>query len=220
MESNISGVGVVDKSLGILSLVAERPRTLAELVADSGSSRATTHRLAVALEAHGLLRRGPNGRFMLGLHLIALGRSATEQFPLAEAAGPALEDLRSRTGESVQIYVRDGENRVCLTALESPHGLRTIVPIGAVLPIDRGSAGRVLSGEVPTGTWVHTAGERESGVASVSAPVRGADGQLVAAVSVSGPIERMGKRPGLKHGDAVIEAAAAIESAIAGARSA
>ncbi|HTO00042.1 MAG TPA: IclR family transcriptional regulator [Microthrixaceae bacterium] len=216
MESNISGVGVVDKSLGLVALVAERPRTLSELVEASGSSRATTHRLAVALEAHGLLRRGVEGRFTLGLHLIALGRAATEQFPLAEAAGPALAELRERTGESVQVYVRDGENRVCLTALESPHGLRTIVPVGAVLPMDRGSAGRVLSEEVEPGSWSHTAGEREAGVASVSAPVRGRDGQVVAAVSVSGPIDRMGKRPGAKHGEAVLAAAAAIEEALAG----
>lgn len=219
MESNISGVGVVDKSLGLLSLVAERPRTLAELVDASGTSRATTHRLAVALEAHGLFRRGPDGRFSLGLHLIALGRAATEQFPLAEAAGPALAELRDRTGESVQIYVRDGDNRVCVTALESPHGLRTIVPVGAVLPMDRGSAGRVLSGEVAYGTWAHTAGEREPGVASVSSPVRGSDGQLVGAVSVSGPIDRLGKRPGAKHGDAVLAAAAAIEDALSVRRS-
>ncbi|MGB6059793.1 MAG: helix-turn-helix domain-containing protein, partial [Microthrixaceae bacterium] len=180
MEPIVSGVGVVDKSLGLVALVAESPRTLSELVDASGSSRATTHRLAVALEAHGLLRRGADGRFTLGLHLIALGRAATEQFPLAEAAGPALAELRGATGESVQIYVRDGENRVCLIALESPHGLRTIVPVGAVLPMDRGSAGRVLSGEVASGSWVQTAGEREAGVASVSAPVRGREGQVVA----------------------------------------
>lgn len=216
MELIVSGVGVVDKSLGLVALVAEKPRTLSELVEASGTSRATTHRLAVALEAHGLLRRGSDGRFTLGLHLIALGRAATEQFPLAEAAGPALAELRGATGESVQIYVRDGENRVCLIALESPHGLRTIVPVGAVLPMDRGSAGRVLSGEVAAGSWVQTAGEREAGVASVSAPVRGREGHLVAAVSVSGPIDRMGKRPGARHGEAVLAAAAAIERALAG----
>ncbi|MEI2697023.1 MAG: hypothetical protein V9E94_01305 [Microthrixaceae bacterium] len=69
------------------------------------------------------------------------------QFPLAEVARPAMEELREATGESVQLYVRDGDERVCVAAIESSHGLRTIVAVGAVLPMDRGSAGRALSGE-------------------------------------------------------------------------
>ncbi len=153
MEQMVSGVGVLDKSLGLVALVAERPRTLAELVTASGLSRATAHRLAVALEAHGLLRRAEDGRFALGLHLIALGRAAAEQYPLAETARASLAELRDTTGESVQLYVRDGADRVCIAALESPHGLRTIVPVGAALPMDVGSAGRVLSGEASRTGW-------------------------------------------------------------------
>jgi len=214
MEQIVSGVGVVDKSFGLIAQVAESPRTLAELVQGTGGSRATTHRLAVALEAHGVLRRNSDGRFALGLHLVALGRAAAEQFPLAETARPALSELRETTGESVQLYVRDGGDRVCIAALESPHGLRTIVPVGAALPMDAGSAGRVLSGEGSRSGWLATVGEREPGVASVSAPVRDADGLVVAAVSVSGPIDRLGRSPGRQHGTAVLAAAAAIEGVL------
>jgi DNA-binding IclR family transcriptional regulator len=110
----------------------------------------------------------------------------------------------------VQLYVVDGESRVCVAALESPHGLRTIVAVGSALPLDRGSAGRVLTGAVGKHGWVETVEEREPGVASVSAPVHGADGAVVAAVSVSGPIDRMGRSPGKKYGAAVVEAAAAV----------
>ena len=46
--------------------------------------------------------------------------------------------------------------------------------------------------------WAQSVAERESGVASVSAPVRDATGGVVAAVSVSGPIDRMGRRPGAR----------------------
>ncbi len=72
--------------------------------------------------------------------------------------------------------MRDGDQRVCVAALESPHGLRTIVPLGACLPLDIGSAGRLLAeadgaGPPPSGPgWVASVGEREAGVASVSAP--------------------------------------------------
>jgi DNA-binding IclR family transcriptional regulator len=216
MERIVSGVGVVDKSLSLVRVVAEPPRSLSELVERSGLSRATVHRLAVALEVHGLLRRTADGRFALGLHLVALGRAAAEQYPLAEAAAPALASLRERTGESVQLYVRDGDQRVCIAALESPHGLRTIVPVGAVLPLDRGSAGRVLAGEVSRNGWLHTVGEREPGVASVSVPVRDAEGSVIAAVSVSGPIDRLGRAPGRRNGDAAVAAAREIERALDG----
>ena len=40
--------------------------------------------------------------------------------------------------------LREGDRRVCIAALESPHGLRTIVATGAALPLDKGSAGKVL----------------------------------------------------------------------------
>lgn len=210
MEPKVSNVGVLDKSVAVLTAVGEGPCSLATLVNRTGISRATAYRLATALEDHGLVRRTDDGRFALGLHLVALGRAAAEQYPLADAARSALEQLRTDTGESVQLYVVDGESRVCVAALESPHGLRTIVQVGSALPLDRGSAGRVLTGSTGKRGWVETVEEREPGVASVSAPVRGPDGAVVGAVSVSGPIDRMGRAPGKRHGAAVLAAADAV----------
>jgi DNA-binding IclR family transcriptional regulator len=100
-----------------------------------------------------------------------------------------------------------------VASLESPHGLRTTVPLGASLPLDRGSAGRVLLGQVDRRGWVESVAEREAGVASVSAPVRDRDGEVRAALGVSGPIERITRSPGRRYGDAVVRAARAVESA-------
>src|SRR5918999_5040730 len=138
MDSSVSGVGVLDKAVVVLSALEGGPRSLPELVAATGLPRPTAHRLAVALEAHGLVRRDGDGRFALGLRLAALGRAAVG--PLADLARPALERLRDATGESVQLYVLDGDGRRCIASLDSPNELRTIVPVGAVLPLDRGSA--------------------------------------------------------------------------------
>lgn len=207
-------MGTIDKGLAVLKAVEEHgPLALADLVAVTGLSRATAHRLAVALEAHGLLRRTGSGRFALGLLLVGLGRAAADGLPLADAAAPALTELRAATGESVQLYVREGDKRVCVASLESPHGLRTIVAMGATLPLGMGSAGRILAAATGEG-WVASVEERERGVASVSAPVRGPDGEVLAAVGISGPVERLTRWPGERYGEAVLAAARRIEAAV------
>ncbi|HEX3621780.1 MAG TPA: IclR family transcriptional regulator [Acidimicrobiales bacterium] len=209
----VSGIGVLDKAVSVLDAVERGPLTLAALVEATGMSRATAHRLAVALEVHGFLRRDGRGRFTVGPRLTG--------GDLAKLALPALGALRDRTGESTQLYVRRGDRRLCIASLESPHGLRTIVPVGASLPLDVGSAGKVLRGDLepddlPSGErrWAESVEERERGVASVSAPVRDGEGRVVAAVSVSGPIERTTRTPGRRYADAVVEAAASIGQAV------
>lgn len=208
VRQSVSGVGVLDKAVAILDALEQQPLALVGLVEATGLSRATAHRLATALEGHDLVSRDGGGRFTLGPRLVR--RS------LGEAAGPALAELRDATGESAQLYVHhQGGSRLCVVALESPHSLRTIVPAGAVLPLDQGSAGRVLRGEPATlrRGWVQSVEEREPGVASVSAPVF-RDGSVVAAVSMSGPIERTTRTPGRRYAPAVAIAARRVEAAM------
>jgi DNA-binding IclR family transcriptional regulator len=208
---SVSGVGVLDKAVGVLAALEGGPAALAALVERTGLSRATAHRLAVALEVHGLVRRDDEGRFCLGLRLIGLGHEAAESVPVWAAARPALAWLHEQTGESVQLYVRDGDARICVESIESSRELRTIVPVGARLPMSAGSAARVLGGDGKA--WVESVAEREEGVASVSAPVRAPDGSVLAAVSISGPIHRLSRRPGARYGQVVADAAHRIEAA-------
>ena len=210
----VSGIGVLDKAVHILRIVGEGPVRPADLPVRTGISRATAHRLAAGLETHGLLRRDADGRYALGLGLIGLGRTAAEAFPLAHAARPALEVLQRETGESTQLYVEDAGERLCVAAVDSAQELRTIVSVGTRLPLGVGSAGRVLQGDVGPEGWVASVAERAPGVASVSAPVR-VDGRVAAAVSVSGPVERLTRRPGVAFGGKVAVAARRIEAAVA-----
>jgi DNA-binding IclR family transcriptional regulator len=209
--------GVVDKVGAILDALEAGPATLSDLMAATGLPRATAHRLAVALGRHGLVGRDEAGRFVLGLRLISLGHAAARALPLRALALPALEALRDHTGEGVQLYVAEEAGRRCVLSLQSPHGLRWIVPEGALLPYDRGSAGHVLAAAGTSDTtWMESVEEREPGVASVSAGVRGPGGVVIAAVSVSGPVERLSREPGARFGDAVVAAARAVEAALAG----
>jgi DNA-binding IclR family transcriptional regulator len=204
--TSVTGVGVLDKAIAVLDAVERSPCTLPDLISTTGLPRATAHRLALALAAHGLVGRDPDGRFVLGPRFTAAR--------VAEAARPALEALRARTGESVQLYVRRGDQRLCVASLDSPNELRTSVPVGTLLPLERGSAGAVLR-ELPDVLrrgWAESVAERAPGVASVSAPVR-AGGAVVAALCLSGPIERTSTSPGARFAPAVLEAARQIERA-------
>lgn len=211
----VSGIGVLDKVVAILRVAGEGPVTFRQLCERTGISRATAHRLAQAMVTVGLLRRGDDGAYTPGLALIGLGRAALEAFPLTTVAAPVLRGLRDHTGESAQLFVVEEGERLCVAAVDSGHELRTIVPVGARLPMDVGSAGRVLGGDVGPDGWVASVGERAPGVASVSAPVRDGDGRILAAVSVSGPIERVSRAPGERFGDVVVGAAREVESALA-----
>ena len=201
----------------MLESLESGPLALSELSEATGLPRATAHRLATALEVHGLVARDVAGRFVLGPSLSRLASRAggAAGRSVVEASAPTLARLRDRTGESVQLYVRSGESRVCVLSLESPHSLRTIVELGAMLPMDRGSAAKVLRGDrdaLKRG-FAESVEEREKGVASVSAPVF-QDGEIVAAVSVSGPVERTSRQPGKRYGAAVADAAERISRAL------
>jgi DNA-binding IclR family transcriptional regulator len=202
----------------VLDAVTVEPLGLAALCEATDLPRATAYRLAVALESHGLVRRLDDGRFTLGLRLIGLGRAATASFPLASIARPILDRLRDDTGESVQLYVVEGDARRCVISLQSPHGLRWIVPEGVLLPMEKGSAGRALAGEVTKAGWSESVEERERGVCSVSAPIveysHDHGERIIAAVSVSGPVERLSRNPGRNVGKAVVSAAAQLQREI------
>lgn len=178
-----------------------------------------------------MVRRGPDGRWRPGPALAELAGGSVD--PLLDAAGVVLPKLRDLTGESVQLYRRDGVVRVCVAVAEPPSGLRDTVPVGARLPMTAGSGAKVLAAwadahtrqavladavfgertllEVRRRGWAQSVAEREPGVASVSAPVRDASGNVVAAVSVSGPVDRIGRRPGARWASDLLKAAEALQ---------
>ena len=224
-----TGVGVLDKSVAILEAVHRGRSTLAELSAETGVNRATAHRLATALQAHGFLARTRDGRWVIGPAPARLAGSAVD--PLLEASPGVLAALRDVTGESAQLYRRSGDERVCVAAAERASGLRDTVPLGARLPMTAGSAAQVLLAwdgadlhgavfsartlaDVRRQGWAHSVGEREAGVASVSAPVRDGEGRVVAAVSVSGPAERLGRQRAAEVAGHVVAAAGRLAAAL------
>jgi DNA-binding IclR family transcriptional regulator len=232
---NSSGVGVLDKAVLVLGSLESGPASLAQLVERSGLARPTAHRLAVALEHHGLVARDAAGRFTLGPRLSQLASTAGDD-RLLSIAHPVLVRRRDTTGESAQLLRRRGSGGVCVAASERSSGLRDTIPVGAVLPMSAGSGAQILLAwedmeevadlveearfpitqltAVRKRGWASSVAEREAGVASVSAPVFGPDNRVVAAVSVSGPIERLTRQPGRVHAPSVMAAGAALSRAL------
>ncbi|MEU8824302.1 IclR family transcriptional regulator C-terminal domain-containing protein [Streptomyces sp. NPDC048636] len=223
-----SGVGVLDKASLLLGVLESGPATLATLVSATGLKRPTVHRLALALERLRLVARDPDGRFALGPRLGDMVVEARHD-RLLLAAEPVLTALRDRTGASARLYRRRGELRVCVAAAEAHGTGADTVPVGSAFPLKSGAVAQVLlAWEEPEllyeglrgarfgagmlcgvrrRGWAQSFGGWEPAMATVSAPVRGPGGRVIAAVSLSGPVSRLTRHPGQEHGCDTIDAA-------------
>jgi len=225
---NHSGVGVIDKASILLGALEDGPATLAQIVDQTHLARPTAHRLLLALEHHHLVGRDGTGAFILGRRFRQLAASVGED-RLVAAAQPVLTTLRDRTGESAQLYRPHGAHRICIAAADRPVGLRDSIPVGTTMTMSAGSAAKVLLAwaepdvvhralagarftaadlaTVREAGYAESSAEREAGVSSVSAPVWGGAGTVIAAVSISGPAERLTAHPAQQHATAVMDAA-------------
>ena len=223
---------------------ARRPMRLAEVAEDLGLPKSSVHRLLSELTELRIARRTPDGLFALGPRLLSWGASAADSFVLRGVAEPWMHRLRDSTGESVHLYVRQGHHRVCLASVEGRAALRPVVPTGGLQPLGFGSSGKLLLAFAPpgvleqvraeaaeTGRWVATDAEletiratgwsiaideREKGLSAAAASVRDADGEVVAALSVSGSSTRLTLERYDEIKDDVLAIAKEIGAAVAG----
>ncbi len=183
MGPSVSGVGVLDKAMVILGAVEAAPRSLGELVEATGFSRATAHRLAVALEVHGLVRRDEDGRFALG-RAADRARAGGGRGDPAGRGGAAGADPRCATKPANRC------SSTCARGIGGCASPRSSRPTGCGRSCRWGRRCRSTSARpgailsvpfsdesVPNRRrWAESVGEREAGVASVSAGVLDADG--------------------------------------------
>lgn len=221
-----SGIKVLDRAVAITRSVAAGDKTLAELSEDTGLPRATAHRIATALEVHHVLARSERGEWTLGPTLSGLSSDLPPN--LLNAAAPILRELVAATGESAQLYQLTGATRTCIAAEEPEAGLHNVVPVGSRLSMSAGSAARVFAAFAPTEARFDAAdlelvrqtglaesiAERDVSLASVSAPIFGPGGELVAVLSISGPVERLKPSPAGLWGELLTDAAARVSAAL------
>jgi len=133
----------LEKTSSILDSIEQGARTYTQIVEATGYTRPTVHRLIKELQRHEFLAFYGGG-FHFGPRLLRLAATAMRELPLRDLARPALERLAVATGEGIQLYVRSGDRRICIDSVQSENELRTIVNVGAALPVTAGSAGKVF----------------------------------------------------------------------------
>jgi len=222
------GVIAVTRALQVLEAFAlgESSLPLAELSRRCGLHKTTVLRLARTLAQSGFMVQREDGDWRLGPAAGWLGARYQAGFDVQNVLEPALRELTHATGESAAFYVREGNVRTCLVRVEGPQALRHHARMGEGLPLDKGSPGRVIlafSGEpgkayedIRKKGYHWSIGEREQGVATVSAPVFGMHWRLMGSVCISGPASRLPAEKLEALAQTVIAAATQLSYALAG----
>lgn len=239
MEDRKLTVRAVERALDILGCFTKASDLgLTEIAAEIGLHKSTVHRLLTTLEERGFVVRDPaTEKYRLGLKVWELSTHMSHSDDPAVLLLPLMERLRDRLGETVSLYLRDGNERLRIQAVQSNQAIRRVAPVGARLPLYVGASSKVLvaySGEevlqavLDSPDWppavdraayvaqleeIRELGyatsyeEREPGASAVSAPIFDRTGKLAAALSVSGPVSRLTLQRLEEYGPILVEAA-------------
>lgn len=201
---------------------AHDPLTFSELAAASGLAKSTTSRLLFALERHGLVRREANNGYKPGAVFVRYAWKSGRETDLVEMARPFLERLGERTRETINLGVASGAAVEQIVQVDSQYVLGATNWVGRAVPLHCSAQGKVLLAhgvaQLPAGrlerltertltnraalavqldevrrrSFAVTAEELEPGLVAIASPVYSEGGAVVAALSVSGPVTRLG----------------------------
>jgi DNA-binding IclR family transcriptional regulator len=197
------GVAAVERAFAILGAFRADdtgPVSLAELAVRTGLYKSTILRIAQSLMRHRFLQRTDDGRYQIGSAALMLAAHYQRGLHVRDVLLPIMRELAQASGESVAFYVRENDKRVCLLRVDSSRPIRYHVREGDVLPLEKGSGGRVLlafadaPGEpydsIRRDNYFISLGDREQEIAGVSAPVFEMNHRLAGALTLAGPTSR------------------------------
>ena len=204
------GAAAVDRAMALLAAFRDGDESLGlgELAERTRLYKSTVLRLVASLLHAGMVQQRGDGRYALGSEIARLYGVYAASFSLDRVVLPALHALVKATGESAAYHVRQGDARLCLYRVDSPHPIRDHVRAGEVLPLDRGTGGRVLMAfdaallqaaparekklyrQIAAQGFHAATGDRLAEVAGISAPVFRHDGQLAGALTLTMPAHR------------------------------
>lgn len=195
-----NGVAAVDRALSIVAALASGTTSLSlsELSRGTQLYKSTILRLLESLERAQYVTRLPDTRYTLGPMAYRLGMAYERTNDVAVHVIPVLEELVAAGTESASFHIPYGEDRrLCLLRKDSNHSTLDSVRAGQILPLI-GAAGKIVQTCLNQNTVtaisqirvVASYGERDPSCAGIASAVVGADGRLIGALSLSGPIGR------------------------------
>jgi DNA-binding IclR family transcriptional regulator len=213
------GVLLVERTIRLLGAFTgqEASLSLKELSARAQLNKSTALRVARTLGAAQYLVQLDDKTWRLGPAAGWLGATYQQSFDLNDVVMPLLKGLAQGCGLTASFFVRESNTRSCVYRVEGPKDVRPSVRPGTGFPLARGAPGRVIlaySGEpgapyeaIRRRGYCIGVRERSTDDASVSAPVFGANWQLVGAISLSGSASALSQRDLVALADAVVKAA-------------
>jgi len=143
------GTQVIQRASLLMRLLASRNRgglRLADVVKDSGLEHPTVHRILKGLMAEGLVMQDAGSRrYLLGPLVFELGLAAASQFNLPDIFRPSLQRIAERTGDTVFLTARSGNDSVCIDRREGSFPIKTFtLEVGARRPLGAGAGGLAL----------------------------------------------------------------------------
>jgi IclR family transcriptional regulator, acetate operon repressor len=193
-QAPIATPRATDRGLSLLRAIADHPdgRPLAELARAVDLNASTALRQLRSLEAAGFARRGADGDWEPGPELLRIARNLVATATLPRLAAPVLLAIATGTGESVYLAESADDSHAVYVAMEAgSFAIRHVSWLGRAVPRRGSAVGRALAGRVDGDGVVVIEDAVEPGVTAVAGPVRGAGGQIEAALSLVGPSFRL-----------------------------
>jgi IclR family acetate operon transcriptional repressor len=118
--------GASEKTLSVLEALADHER-LADLAAATALPKSTVHRILQSLVGRGFAVTDGLGGYLPGPRVLALAGKVMHRHDPVRAARPALEALRDRTGHTVHLGLREGDEAVYADKLAGhrPYDMRS-----------------------------------------------------------------------------------------------
>ncbi|PST23631.1 IclR family transcriptional regulator [Rhizobium sp. JAB6] len=128
--------GTLGKLVSLLDLVAlaDGPMRFTDILSLSDQPRGTLHRQLSHLVNEGLLEVDRDGRYRIGLRLLALASRSWARNEFRAIAEPHLHRLQEVTGETVHLGVLRGAEVIYLDKVEGQQSVRMYSQVGNASP--------------------------------------------------------------------------------------
>lgn len=142
-----NSIQVIERMMKLLDVLSAHsdPVALKQLALETGLHPSTAHRILAAMTGSGLVERADNGVYRLGIRLLELGALVKSRISLRETAMQAMLQLHNRTGESVNLGIRDGDEIVYVERTSSGRSaVRVVHIVGARAPLHATATGKLF----------------------------------------------------------------------------